>query len=219
MIWTLLLLTSFLTVTMGLVLPTEIYPIEARMSSVGKGLTGDHCIDGDKKSMCQSGGHESYPWVCLRIPRSTVRRIKITGVNGHTINNMKVWVGTSFPTTASAEYSEGALFGTYQGKKTNGKTIVNLNPTDGLEGSYVVIQMADTDFINLTEIEVFGLPTPLTDISTTGTTTTETATWTTTTIVGSGPSIAAPIRGHKTSAGSFGNVGGFRYWSYKSYHG
>ena len=68
-----------------------------------------NCIDGNPNTMCHTRGEESYPWVTLVIPRSIVREIRITNRGDvccwERMKNMKIWVGSDYPTTTSVEYT------------------------------------------------------------------------------------------------------------------
>jgi len=151
---------------------TAITPIEAKMSSVwngmwhGRRLIGANCIDGNKVddwSICHTidDRSEKFPWIAIVIPPSTVSRVKIT--NRKTMNwiytkNMKIRVGTEFPSTTDVEYSGGSLLGTFKGPGTKGQ-IVDIFSKEGLIGTHVIIQM-ESRYLNLLEIEIFGKPVP-----------------------------------------------------------
>merc|ERR1711962_172271 len=144
-----------------------ITPIEVRMSSIyphvwnGHNLTGDNCMDGslEEWSICHTAvdGTEKYPWLVLVIPRSTVYGLKITNRRdggGELMKNMKIWVGSQFPSSTDEEYSGESLLGTYTGPGTNGE-VLYIYSEEGRIGSHVVVQM-ESNRINLAEIEVFG---------------------------------------------------------------
>merc|ERR1719394_480532 len=80
---------------------------------------------------------------------------------GDRMKNMKIWVGKKFPSTTKVEYTGGALLGTFKGPGTNGQVVEITSSAktkeDVVKGTLVVVQM-ETDYINLSEIEVFGLP-------------------------------------------------------------
>jgi len=153
---------------------TEITPLDAKMSSIFNNAIAAYCIDGSTTNykMCHTAGKETYPWVTLVIPRSIVRKIRITNRKDREedrMKNMKIWVGKEFPSTTDVEYTGGALLGTYKGPGTKGE-VVEITSKTGVEGTHVVVQM-ETDYINLLEIEVFGKPVPDTGSTSTITTT------------------------------------------------
>ena len=88
------------------------------MSSVWKGyhqgnreLPGQLCIDNKlgALSICHTKGKETWPWVAVEIPRSSVRKVMIVNREdccGDRTKNMKVWVGDYLPTTTKTEYSQ-----------------------------------------------------------------------------------------------------------------
>ena len=86
------------------------------MSSVWTGnhhgftsLPGSLCIDNKRETKCHTKGGETWPWVAVQIPPSTVKRVKILNrvdCCGDRTKNVKVWVGNSVPTTTDKEYSQ-----------------------------------------------------------------------------------------------------------------
>jgi len=142
----------------------KITPLDAKMSSIFNNGIAAYCIDGSTTNyyMCHTAGKETYPWVTLVIPRSIVRKIRITNRKDREedrMKNMKIWVGKEFPSTTDVEYTGGALLGTYKGPGTKGE-VVEMEMEKTVVGTHVVVQM-ETDYINLLEIEVFGKPVPV----------------------------------------------------------
>jgi len=139
----------------------EIAPLEAKQSSKFGSDHAYYCIDGDTTSnkICSTRGGESYPWITVVIPRSIVRKVRITNRNsyGDRMKNMKIWVGKELPSTTKVEYTGGALLGTFSGPGTNGQVVEMTSKTE-VKGTHVVVQMEKTLLINLAEIEVFGEP-------------------------------------------------------------
>merc|ERR1711872_20529 len=138
------------------------------MSSVWEGdhwgeyvwLTGDLCIDNNVETKCHTKGDETWPWVAVEIPQSRVEQVNIVNRHdccGERTKNVKVWVGNTLPTTTDTEYSQGTLLGQFKGPGTN-RQVIPFSSSRGLEGKYVIVQMTGTDYINLGEIEVFGVP-------------------------------------------------------------
>jgi len=141
---------------------SAIKPLDAKMSSLYKDRIATNCIDGNttNNKMCHTYGKESYPWVTLVIPHSTVTRVRITNRKdgyGDRMKNMKIWVGKEFPSTNKVEYTGGALLGSFKGPGTKGQVVdITSSPKNPqVVGTHVVVQM-ETDIINLSEIEVFG---------------------------------------------------------------
>merc|ERR1719167_1711335 len=88
---------------------SAIKPLDAKMSSLYKDRIATNCIDGSttNNKMCHTYGKESYPWVTLVIPHSTVTRVRITNRKdgyGDRMKNMKIWIGKEFPSTTKVEY-------------------------------------------------------------------------------------------------------------------
>jgi len=137
----------------------KITPIEVKMSSSRPGYPASNCIDGNRTTMCQTQGSESYPWITLVIPRSIVRQIDIKYRRGKRLKYVKMWVGEDFPTTTDEEYTGGALFRAIPGWWLSGTGFsgISISSDKKLVGTHVVVQ-TKTDFINLTEIEVFTEP-------------------------------------------------------------
>lgn len=134
--------------------------LDGAMSSQHPGFPLDNCIFGIG-SFCHTDEHSinSHPWITLVIPRSNVKSVRITNRKdccGWRMQNMKVWVGTKFPSTAYAEYDRGELLGYFPGPGTDDQVVV-IASTTGLVGTHVVVQMTNSDnIINLQKIEVYG---------------------------------------------------------------
>jgi len=159
-----LLLVTVFAVWLDFVFTMEIVekitPIEVKMSSLRPGYPASNCIDGNKTTMCQTRGSESYPWITLVIPRSLVRQIDIKyRRGGKRLKYVKMWVGEDFPTTTDEEYTGGALFRAIPGWWLSGAGFsgISISSDKKLVGTHVVLQ-TKTDFLNLTEIEVFTEP-------------------------------------------------------------
>jgi len=144
----------------------EITPLDIKMSSTYKYvLFASYCIDGSttNEKVCATdvnGG--TFPWITLVIPRSIVRKVRITNPDveqwSDNMENMKIWVGNDFPSSPNEEYTGGALMGTFKGPGKLGE-VVEITSKTGVEGTHVVVQMK-THHISLSEIEVFGEPVP-----------------------------------------------------------
>merc|ERR1711962_1281310 len=143
----------------------EITPLDVRMSSTYKEvLFASYCIDGNTTNdkVCATDPHRPpntiFPWITLVIPRSIVKKIRITNPDdsqwGDNMENMKIWVGEEFPSTTEMEYAEGALLGTFAGPGRLGE-VVEITSNTEVVGTHVVVQMK-TQIISLSEIEVFG---------------------------------------------------------------
>merc|ERR1711962_939562 len=143
----------------------EITPLDIKMSSTYKEvLFASYCIDGNTSNdkVCATDPHRPpntiFPWITLVIPRSIVRKTRITNPDvyqwGSNMENMKIWVGTEFPSTTELEYAEGALLGTFAGPGNLGEVVEITSETE-VVGTHVVVQMK-TCIISLSEIEVFG---------------------------------------------------------------
>merc|ERR1712133_268746 len=152
----------------GPCLLTEVTAKEVTMSSVWEGdhwgeyvwLTGDLCIDNNLETKCHTKGDETWPWVAVEIPQSRVKQVNIVNRHdccGERTKNVKVWVGNTLPNTTDTEYSQGDLLGEFKGPGTN-RQVIPLSNSQGLEGKYVIVQMTGTNYINLAEIEVLGVP-------------------------------------------------------------
>jgi len=150
------------TVTTKSTSTQKITPLEAKQSSTYQIYGASNCIDGNLGTKCHTDHTGGYPWITLVIPRSSVRKIRIKNrADGHPTawnrtKNMKIWVGTEFPSNTKEEYTGGALLGTFKGPASDGQVIEITSKTE-VEGTHVVVQM-ETLAINLMEIEVFGEP-------------------------------------------------------------
>ena len=68
--------------------------------------------------------------------------------------NLEVRVTDELPTSDSQMYTEGQLLGTFQGPGTKGQ-IIRVE-SSAKTGRYVLVQMNNSDCLNLHEVEVFG---------------------------------------------------------------
>ena len=136
------------------------------LSIVQANAVADKCIDRILITVLSSLCHtdfENAPWLALEFFEPVnVTRVVIynRGDSDHyyqRLKNVEVRVTDKLPTSGEKMFTEGELLGTFAGPGGRGQ-IITIDGNFNVTGKYVLVQMNNTDFLNLHEVEVFGPP-------------------------------------------------------------
>ena len=138
--------------------------------------SADKCIDNItesvRSSLCVTNS-ENAPWLALEFSELViVKRVVIYNRGDHGVpgephyvqpqihnyhnrlKNVEVRVTKELPTSGEKMFTEGELLGTFAGPGGLGQIISVEGPTR--TGRFVLVQMNNTEYLNLHEVEVFG---------------------------------------------------------------
>jgi len=163
--------TTTTTSTTIEVTETQLYPVNASMSSVY--LAGYYpaskCIDGittdgdwgggsGADGMCHTG-KDLFPWIALDFGTQVmVKRVDIVNrsVLGDRTRNINIRVGDQLPASGEEMFTGGKLLGQFDGPATDGQYI-SIQGNGMLAGRYLIIQMDNgNDPLNLKEVTAYG---------------------------------------------------------------
>ena len=136
------------------------------LSIVQANAVADKCIDRNlitvQSSLCHTD-FENAPWLALEFFEPVnVTRVVIynRGDSDHyyqRLKNVEVRVTDKLPTSGEKMFTEGELLGTFAGPGGRGQ-IITIDGNFNVTGKYVLVQMNNTEVLNLHEVEVFGPP-------------------------------------------------------------
>merc|ERR1719193_1101877 len=159
------------TTTTTEVKETQLYPVNASMSSVY--LAGYYpaskCIDGitndgdwgggsGADGMCHTG-KDLFPWIALDFGTQVmVKRVDIVSrsVLGDRTRNINIRVGDQLPASGDEMFIDGKLLGQFNGPATDGQYI-SIPGNAMMAGRYLIVQMDNgNDPLNLKEVTAYG---------------------------------------------------------------
>ena len=112
-------------------------------------------------NLCQTDQNENAPWLALKFPEPVkVARVDIynRGDDRTTfsrLRNVEVRLTDELPPSGDQMFTGGQLLGTFEGPATEEGQIIKVEGPARI-GRYVLVQMNNTDCLNLKQVEAFG---------------------------------------------------------------